>query len=49
MKEFWSKSEPLSPKLPPQAWEDDFFGSCPIVEDKQSPDQDGEPALGDHP
>ena len=43
------KLEPLSPKLPSQAWEDDFFGSCPIVEDKQSPDQDGEPALGDHP
>ena len=49
MKEFWNKSEPLSPKLPPQAWEDDFFGSCPIVKDKPSPNKDEVPAPGEHP
>lgn len=30
------KTEPLPIKLPFQNWEDDFFGSCPIIEDNHA-------------
>ena len=45
----YSKSVPLSPKLLPQAWDDDSFGSCPIVEDKPIPNKDEEASLEDRP
>ena len=43
------KTDLLEPKLPPQGWEDDFFGSCPIVEDKPSPNKEEVSAQDDQP